>query len=98
MPEYLAELVFDKWAKKTELGTIISETNDDNKMMAEIEKAIGKMKIGEETASSNTGDLKAIAKGKRKMGEMKIDKEKETASSNTEDVKTNSISKRQLEK
>jgi hypothetical protein len=70
MPEYLGELLFDKWVKKTKLGTINSEMNDDEKIMAEVEKATEKMKIGEEVASTDTGDLmKTNSKRKRKMEE-----------------------------
>jgi hypothetical protein len=45
MAEYFAELVFDEWAKKTNFGTIGSETNDANKLMAETEKPFKKMEI-----------------------------------------------------
>jgi hypothetical protein len=37
--------------------------------MAEIENAMAQIQIIEETASSKSGDLKANAKGKRKMKE-----------------------------
>jgi hypothetical protein len=68
MAEYFAELVFDEWSKKTSFGTNKSETNNANKLMAETERVIEKMKFEEEAAPSNTaGDLKADAKGKRKM-------------------------------
>jgi hypothetical protein len=64
IPEYLAELVFDEWAKKTQLGTIKGDKNDADKLIAEAQKVMEKIQIKEEAASSNTGDLKAIDKGK----------------------------------
>jgi hypothetical protein len=69
MPEYLAELVFDEWAKKTKLGTKKGDKNDADKLMAEVEKAMGIMEIGEKTVSSNTGDMKTNAKRKETMEE-----------------------------
>jgi hypothetical protein len=68
MPEYLGELLFDEWAK-TNLGKTMGNKNDADKLMAEAENAMQMMEIEEETASSNTGDLKANAKGKEKMEE-----------------------------
>jgi hypothetical protein len=67
MPEYFGELVLDEWAKKTNLGTTNSETNDADKLITDAENAMGKIEVREETASSNTGDLKENAKGKGKM-------------------------------
>jgi hypothetical protein len=67
MPEYLGELLFDEWAKKTNMDKTMGDKNDADKLMAETEKA---MEMEEETASSNTaGHFKANAKGKEKMEE-----------------------------